>query len=537
MLPSLMWVVTNDSVTVGDPIVYKVLSLKLYFLLGQGFDAWKTGMLYIMPVKAPLLWWVGQFIYPIGDTLGSADVGLRLVNVFVSMIALSLLYKTTLRIFSNVLLAVLSCVILASAPLFIVLTTQFWTEPLQLLMVCWSLYLAVHANTFDIVRLTLLSSIVFFLSLLVKASMPSVLIFPLILGFYQLIRNNRLSDIVFSRYHVFPLIISGVLAAITLAWYAVNLQPLLSFITHASNSENYSSILGAEYFSKVFFWLSKLFFSSTATLVAVSVLALFATSLFFGLKYRKKTGLPFWVAIGSLLQLLIIIGASSFTNNQDYRYWLPLLPYFILLICYAFWSLHNQNLIRVGVLIFSIQFVHFHIPQFGINPLSAIPRYHSISPISSSSLDKSFERLWDLEKFRSARSICFATLPTFTTAHLEYYLLSHRVRPYADPPSPEVYDLQIEYDLKCAEDPEMNSDKLWNWVEQQRPYYIITNNAFFSSVATIDTTMGWSKTIEAAHTSISRAIATGLYSKSDSLNIGGLIIYELNDATPEEIPS
>lgn len=516
----MIWIVLNESLTVGDPIVYKVVSIKLYLLLGEGFDMWKMGMLQILPAKAPLLWWIGQFIVPIGEVIGSVDVALRLLNIVVSLLSLWLFYLVTLRVFSDILLAILSCVALAAAPMFITLVPQFWTEPLQLLVVCTSLYLSVHAQEFSAVRLVLWFALVLLSGVLVKASMPLMLVFPAALATYHLIHRFQKSQFTFNKTDWFILSVLSVVTGVTVWWYSFNLGPMHEFIQHASQSDNYSSLLGAGYFTKFAFWCSKLLFTSTSVLTAAFLLFVVLFILLRLPNIQVLHGVPSVVALGSALQLLVFIVVSSFTDNQDYRYLLPMIPYFILLICYALWVLKIKNLTRVALLVFSIQLVYFHLVQFGIARRYLYSKYNSVGSIPSDELGQTIQQMKDLNLFGSSRVIYFATLPAFQAINVEYYLLRSKLEHGGPTHVPELHDLPVVYDLATIETPGLSQEQFWRQVIETAPDFIVVHQEFHEMSATFPDSWGWKRVVCSAESILEMAVEYGVYHRMHTEELG-----------------
>ena len=77
---------------------------------------------------------------PLGYLLGSIDVGL-LFSIWVAQaLTLVLMYKSVWELSGhNQLVSVTGCLVIASAPLFVAMSHQYLTEPLQLFAVTWFL--------------------------------------------------------------------------------------------------------------------------------------------------------------------------------------------------------------------------------------------------------------------------------------------------------------------------------------------------------------------------------------------------------------
>ena len=136
--PSLIWISFDRSVWSWDPANYGRAAIELFADLIHSPSHWISSMLAILPSTAPGVSWFGQLFVPLGYLIGSIDRGL-LVSIWLTQgLTLVLIYKSLWRLSShNRLVSITGCLVTASAPLFVGLSHQFFTEPLQLLAVAW----------------------------------------------------------------------------------------------------------------------------------------------------------------------------------------------------------------------------------------------------------------------------------------------------------------------------------------------------------------------------------------------------------------
>ena len=136
--PSLIWIVLDKSVWTWDPALYGKNSVELFFDLIYAPTDWISHMLDVLRGAAPGVSWFGQFFVPLGYLLGSIDVGLLLSIWVTQAFTLILMYRSVWELSgNNQLVTITGCVLIASAPLFVGMSHQYFAEPLQVLGVAW----------------------------------------------------------------------------------------------------------------------------------------------------------------------------------------------------------------------------------------------------------------------------------------------------------------------------------------------------------------------------------------------------------------
>ncbi len=158
---------------------YMLVAVQSFDALTRSVFHWFDQLFTTLSWKAPLLWWIGQFFVPLGKLLGSVRIGLLLVNILVFGACLILMYKTILRATDSKWLALCGILILAGSPLLNELSTEFWREPLQQLVVIYAIFIMVSSRSWSVEYLFFHSIVLVCLALLTKAFLLIAIGLPL----------------------------------------------------------------------------------------------------------------------------------------------------------------------------------------------------------------------------------------------------------------------------------------------------------------------------------------------------------------------
>ena len=151
--PSMYWIAQDHSVWPWDQAWYGEVSAELWFTLLNSPGNWWPAMMGAFGTKAPGIAWVGQWFVPIGRMLGSMESGLLLSIMIVQFGTLALTYK-----FGKEFIPIsegaplLVCLMVGSAPLFIAMSHQYFTEPLQLFAVTYFYWIAASSRSLSTPR-------------------------------------------------------------------------------------------------------------------------------------------------------------------------------------------------------------------------------------------------------------------------------------------------------------------------------------------------------------------------------------------------
>ncbi len=234
---------------------------------------------------------------------------------------------------------------MASAPLFVGMSHQFFVEPLQLLAVCWFLLIMSFAPKWDraFILSQLLAAAAF--AMLVKASSPIYCVGPGLVALKYVFwpGSNRNTFNWTQKRTLVSLSGGAILTALALGWYSRNLTQVLRHIS-VSSSGPVAELYGKSepFFNSFGYWLG----AAQRNFFAPAVLAAFAVLIGAGLVYfvkHRPARVTFFTGCAGIavLQIIVILALFSTSPNRDNRYLLPLLPYFSLLLG---WALIQVNL-------------------------------------------------------------------------------------------------------------------------------------------------------------------------------------------------
>lgn len=377
LMPSVYWTVQDRSVWPWDPAWYGEVSADLWFTLLNSPGHWWLAMMRAFGIKAPGIAWVGQWFVPIGRMLGSIELGLLLSIIAVQFGTLVLMYKLGKEFMPDSDIApLLGCMMIASAPLFIAMSHQYFAEPLQLFAVTYFYWIAAKSRHWTrpqaVGHLLLATG----LGLASKVTSPIYCSVPACVAVYDAVKNKNIGGF-FQSFHwkLCLLILTGlaVLGSV-IVWYARNGSTLLNFVRLASSSEialDYGR--SGSFFQKMQYWLGALQKSVALPTVVFGLAIVFLIAI--GIRFATSEG--WWVlpskrdsllAVGAFGHIVLVLTTFSVNINQENRYLLPLLPSLavIFMWCLTFVKM-RLALVLLGVL-FIGQWAYVESQAFGLVP-------------------------------------------------------------------------------------------------------------------------------------------------------------------------
>jgi hypothetical protein len=376
--PSLIWIAFDRSVWPWDQSLFGKVSVELFFTLVYAPTDWIDQMLHAVGGKAPGVSWFGQFFVPLGYLLGSIDVGLLLSIWVTQALTLTLFYQSIRELSShNELTGVMGCVMLASAPLFVAMSHEYFAEPLQLLAVTWFVMIMSFVPSWK--RAVILSHLAMAatVAMLAKVTSPLYCLGPGLLALCYLFKRTASPGVKpeWLQMRVITVIAVGVLMGLaTIGWYYTNIGWV---IQHASDS-SFGSIVEMYWGKKgsfvkmMSFWLEAFrasFFLTSVLLISAVILGFSVLSHLI----RGNTVTKHFTRCSAVaaLQVVLVLAVFSLSPTKDTRYLLPLLPYVALLICWGVAQINKPILTSLVTLLFSLQLLSTYGQAFGIIPITS----------------------------------------------------------------------------------------------------------------------------------------------------------------------
>lgn len=352
-VPNLVWVLLDRRVWPWDQAWYGEVTADLFFLFAHAPDRWFSGMLSLMPSKPPLLAWLGQAIVPLGLAAGSIDVALLVFVVVLQIASLALIWTACRAVAPRNLPIVVAATLFAAAgPLFIGLSHQYLVEPLQILDVSASLFVAIRAPRMAGFRLLAL------LALLTIVGMGSKTTTFIYCGLFWAIAFGYGVQAARQRRWAWgdpvawvALAAAVLLGTVTAGWYLANMADMLAHIRAATEGAD------AELYGHRGTLLAKLPFWRDAVLTGFLVgwdrwilvfvpFTIMASAVLFPLGLWRRT----WrvedaVTFAASAHVVITIVLLAGQPNEETRFLAPLAPDLAVLLA---WGLRAPALRLVG---------------------------------------------------------------------------------------------------------------------------------------------------------------------------------------------
>lgn len=361
-LPILIFLLTDISPFGGDQSQYAQATIELYRAWQHGPTTWMALMAGGVSMKAPGLLWIGQAFVPIGQALGSINTGLLLsvlgaiVAVFI-LVFIALWQLTEGRLF----IAVSGVLLVALAPMLLMMSHHYLVEPLQMLAVAWFLLIMSSAPSWN--RITLLGNIIAAscLAVLAKASSPIYLLAPgiLSLGFVFGLGDSHQRIHLKSQRTLIALVAVVPVFIGTMLWYWKNGSAVLMHVSAASSGQ-IAAMWGQSdtFYGSLMYWLSVVrdqLFTPVTRLIFLAV----ATAGILLWIVRPTRRLKYFTVclVGGVVQIGLVLVVFSLNENRTVRYLLPLLPYFALVLGWAMAHIGSKALSILVAVVFGISWV------------------------------------------------------------------------------------------------------------------------------------------------------------------------------------
>ena len=336
LIPSAVWIFEDHWVWQGDQADYGQACVNLWYWLGRSPMQWARTMDTCLYFKAPGVAWFGQFFVPFARVFGSVERSLLIYILLTQFVTLVLLYRIGLRLFpQSHLIPALGVLFASASQLFVGLSHQMYTEPLQTLVVAWIVYVSTQAREWPKARIAihLVSALV--LGALAKTTTPLYCALPCAYSAWFVVTRAEACDLPAELKMRRSRILSvafGSLAIPCALWYYRHLRIAWQHVRESSYGDvavHYASRDTVPH--KLIAWshlLAQSFFGPYLIWGTVTVLG-----LGFLLIYRRrgspKSGRQPSVqalSIVSALQVSIVLFAFSLNITVDARYLLALLP-------------------------------------------------------------------------------------------------------------------------------------------------------------------------------------------------------------------
>ena len=273
----------NSKWNYNDCLMYGSISVDLYAELFNFSSNWFSELFTIWRIKAPMIFWLGQFFVPLGQLIGSIDKGLLLIIYLFFLLSVFLFYSAFNEIFKSRLISFIGCLVIIAAPLNFALSTGFWVEPIQMFAVVWFIYIFAFSKRWDRFYIFLQLVCAASFALLVKVMSPIYCILPGLIILYRFFNAKSVKYKGMKIRHWVLLIPAVLLGTGCALWYWINWNNVIAF-AKKSASEKYWGHVDL-FYKKLGYWSYSIIDSFFMPYAFCIFLLLFISVLFI---YNKK---------------------------------------------------------------------------------------------------------------------------------------------------------------------------------------------------------------------------------------------------------
>jgi hypothetical protein len=359
--PSLVWTALDRSPFGGDQSQYGIATVQLFYTLIHSPASWGSLMLGIFPVKPNGLIWIGQFFVPLGYLIGSINRGLLFSIWVMQALVLILIYRSIWELSKGKLLvAIVGCLVIASASLFIGFARNYSVESIQTLAVAWFVLIMSFAPRWSraFILSQLLAATAF--AMLTKQTTPLFCLWPglMALGYAFWPRQTQSPGGWLQKQTLVTLALGVPLSLATTAWYYRNMEYVIWHLYAGSTGPVVTAMWGKEdtFLNTMIFWLGVVQRSFFLPSVLVLGLGVFVSGVIYYFMKPDRPMKHFLMCCAiSVLQIMTVLSAFSLSSTRVHRYLLPLLPYFAILICWSVAQINRPILTSLAIVIFTAQ--------------------------------------------------------------------------------------------------------------------------------------------------------------------------------------
>ncbi|MBU0762132.1 MAG: hypothetical protein KKD39_03840 [Candidatus Altiarchaeota archaeon] len=466
MLPLLAWIFMDESVWIWDCADYGFFSVKSYDELVSNPRIWIQDIFTSQPYRAPLIFWIGQFFVPLGDMIGSVDAGLLIFMFLTSYLSVNMMYSILEHLCKNKYISALGCLMLISAPSFVGFTTHYYTQPLQLLAVVWSMHILSKIKKIDVVNLFFHTISLVAVSLLIKTTMLLYIIIPITANIIYILKKWKKPLAIDTKTKMAGLT-TLTLTTLTITWYAKNYGSIVEYIIYSISDYGFEDT----FLNKMIYWLEVLYNSMLLpqTIVFLGILLL----IYFRKTYKNIMTNTFGIL--SLAQILLALTICSTAYIAEPNLMYPLIPYCIILFCLALKEIIDDRAYMAAIAVVVLQILTVYSMAFGLIENKIDSRIYVFSTIAGVNTEhKIIENVSkSICKEGNSYGIIAADTYWFNQFALNYYTYKNHRNPEMNC---KAYYMKFLLDNWYMTRDDDAVEEIWTKIEVYKPLYYITLN-------------------------------------------------------------
>jgi hypothetical protein len=353
ILPNLFYILINKRLFSSDDATYGKASIDLYLTLINQPLEWFIKIFTVHGWRPPLPYIIGEFFVPLGHALGSINLGFLLSVLILSFLCLWSLWNIVQKLYGNPYISFVGCLAMASTPLFMAQSRIFMLEIPQMLLVLWFIHLMIAAKEEDKISLGLKLLLGFSLCFLLKIPTFIFCLVPSIIILTALLEKRTVKSKWQQNKHAFLAAAAAVCLIYAFTWHIYNGKAELDYILLCINSNE----IPQPYHLRLIYWAKNIQEGFFLWPLLIALVLSFIAAL------RKTKSQIFFVCI---TQITLIIFIFSTSTAGDHRFILPILPYFILLICWSLVANNQRILTSLLSSLFVAQFIFLQMFSFNL---------------------------------------------------------------------------------------------------------------------------------------------------------------------------
>ena len=437
--PSIFWIIRDQTVWPYDQAWYGEVSVELWNTLVSNTSSWATAMIGALCPKAPGLSWLGQFFVPLGQSFGSIEIGLMVLVIAFQFSSLLMIGSIARSISpKRILLPLLAVLAMASAPLFVGMSTQFMTEGMQCFTATYFFWIAAQSNHRSCVNTLMHLLLATGLAMSAKISSPMYCFMPgaiALYGAYSVKTGRELS--IAEKLSTIVVGLFGALILLAIVeWYWHNFAAVIEFLKQASSGEDalYYGQKGS-FFCKLWKWIA-----SSATgltiewsfgLVVVTIVAgVVVRIIHFRTKIAQLQHRDL-LALASATHICIIFIIFPLQINEETRYLLPLLPSVVILLVWSVEQFSSSSLAAFLVGVFILQWGIVEAQSLGLKSPSTAVNVWVHAYMKDAELKNIVSKLIELtstKRMNFQYTICGVETPWLNSNSLSFYAAKHSLQ-------------------------------------------------------------------------------------------------------------
>lgn len=401
VLPSIVWISLDRSIWPWDPAWYGQVTVELWAKLRLDPGGWPEAMAAAFGAKPPAIAWLGQVFIPFGRSIGNQEIAMLLSVIICQAATVALVFSACRRLRLGQIASLAAALLVASSPLFVSMSHEYFAEPIQTLAIAWCLFVLASAVTWPLALTTAQLPGILALAMLSKLSSPVYLAAP-VAGVVVLALTGRRSRDQGREWRLTPTVVASALASALLvvgavAWYRVNLHAAVEHARAAgSDSGLYGHNLG--FIRELPAWLGRFEDAVFLPYLGVAVLAIGALAVADGARRKGRPRLldSRTVVLGtSVLTVLVVLALFALQPNEEGRYLLGLVPLLAATVAIVVSASPSRAPAVAVLVVLAAQFALVTMLSFGVRPFAAISYFRLVAPVRDGSFSSELDRIVD----------------------------------------------------------------------------------------------------------------------------------------------